>query len=48
MYRVFWREESQRGSHRNDTPFTNMMVNGLKSHVLYELVVKAGNHYGEL
>ncbi|XP_026478463.1 Ig-like and fibronectin type-III domain-containing protein 2 [Ctenocephalides felis] len=46
MYRVFWREESQRGSHRNDTPFTNMMVNGLKSHVLYELVVKAGNHYG--
>lgn len=39
---------SAAGTHRVDVKGTSANINGLKRDVVYELVVKAGNQYGEL
>lgn len=57
-YRVFWYDvdESKDGNISNiinyggpgraDTKDLSIIIDGLQQHVQYELVVKAGNHYG--
>lgn len=38
---------SSAGTHRVDVKGTSVNIDGLKRDVVYELVVKAGNQYGE-
>lgn len=56
-YRVFWHSADYRnenltstlsglGTSRLDAKETSIQISGLEHNVLYELVVKAGNHYG--
>lgn len=56
-YRVFWHSADYRnenltntlsglGTSRLDAKETSIKISGLEHNVLYELVVKAGNHYG--
>jgi hypothetical protein len=56
-YRVFWHSADYRnenltsalsglGTSRLDAKETTIKISGLEHNVLYELVVKAGNHYG--
>lgn len=59
-YRVFWHSAdynnenvsssaySGLGTSRLDAKETSITISGLQHNVLYELVVKAGNHYGKL
>jgi hypothetical protein len=56
-YRVFWHSADRNenltgipsglGTSRLDAKETTIKISGLEHNVLYELVVKAGNHYGE-
>ncbi|XP_065582217.1 Ig-like and fibronectin type-III domain-containing protein 1 [Artemia franciscana] len=46
LYRVFWRPVGSAESGRNDTKEKSITINDLKDGVAYELVLKAGNHYG--
>ncbi|XP_046473967.1 Ig-like and fibronectin type-III domain-containing protein 2 isoform X1 [Neodiprion pinetum] len=48
VYRVFWRPKgaTKGNTTKNDTKTTNLVISGLKEGVIYECVVKAGNHLG--
>ena len=44
--RVFWRPQGSKQAFKNDTRSSSLFIVGLKEGIPYELVIKAGNHYG--
>lgn len=48
MYRVFWRliDEDTNSAKKMETPDRHFRIEELKEGVIYECVIKAGNHKG--
>lgn len=46
LYRVFWRPQGAKQAEKNDTNLNELIIEGLKDDITYELVMKAGNHFG--
>ncbi|XP_054711801.1 Ig-like and fibronectin type-III domain-containing protein 1 [Uloborus diversus] len=45
-YKIFWRPVGSRLMYRNNTKQRSISLHGLEPGTTYEVVVKAGNHYG--